>query len=113
MLPEKNRLRGSLAFDEVKGKGKMYQSDNFGLLVRNREDKDPSRFGIVVSTKISKKAVDRNRVKRQVRKAIRNYLGKIKDGHDAIVLARKGLLSVEPEYLDKEIKKALEESKLI
>ena len=113
MLPKKNRLRGSLTFDEVKSKGKMHQSDNFGLLVLKRDDNKPSRFGMVVSTKISKKAVDRNKAKRKVREAIRNYLDKINNGYDAIVLARKGLLTIEQEDLDKELKKALEESKLI
>lgn len=113
MLPDKNRLKGSLVFDEVKKQGKMYQSDTFGILVRKREDDEPTRFGIVVSNKISKKAVERNKVKRMLRKVIRKKLGKIKDGFDVVVLANKGLLKAEADDLEEELTKKLKEGKLI
>jgi ribonuclease P protein component len=103
MLPDKNRLKGALNFEKVKTRGEMYQSDNFGLLVREREDNNPSRFGIIVSTKISKKATDRNRIKRTLRKAIRLNLDKIKKGRDVVVLAKNGLLLLNAKEVEKEI----------
>ena len=113
MLPENNRLRGSLAFQKVKEEGKMHQSNTFGFLVRSRNDEDPTRFGVVVSTKISKKAVDRNKVKRMVKEAIRENLDKIKDGFDAVILAKKGLLEIDKKDLNKELEEALKKGKLV
>lgn len=46
-----------------------------------------SRFGITVGLKVSPKAVERNRVKRLLRAAIKNNLEKIKPGLDIVVVA--------------------------
>lgn len=113
MLPEENRLKVNLTFDEVKKEGKMYQSENFGILVRDRKDKNPTKFGIIVSTKISKKAVDRNRIKRMLRKAIKKSLDSVCVGKDVVVLARKGLLNVKKSDLETEFSKNLKQAKLI
>lgn len=44
-----------------------------------------SRFSIVVSLKISKKAVERNRIKRRIRSFIHTALPSIKKGYDVII----------------------------
>lgn len=113
MLPKKNRLKGNLTFEEVKKEGSMHQSRNFGLLVRKREDNQPTRFGFIVSTKISKKAVERNKIKRMLRDALRDKLDRIRKGYDAILLARSGLLKVKKDMLEKEIGKTLKEAGLL
>lgn len=46
-----------------------------------------SRYAVVVSTKVSKRAVDRNRIKRQVRPILRQMLHNIKP-HDLVVIAQ-------------------------
>jgi ribonuclease P protein component len=46
-----------------------------------------SRYAVVVSTKVSKRAVDRNRIKRQVRPILRKTLHNIKP-HDLVVIAQ-------------------------
>lgn len=46
-----------------------------------------SRYAVVVSTKVSKRAVDRNRIKRQVRPILRQTLHNIKP-HDLVVIAQ-------------------------
>lgn len=46
-----------------------------------------SRFGFVVSTKVSKKAVERNRIKRRLRDIIRKNIDNIKAGFDIVVIA--------------------------
>lgn len=113
MLPEKNRLKGSLTFEDVKKKGKMYQSDAFGLLVRQRNDNNPTKFGIVVSNRVSKKAVDRNRIKRELREALRNILDRIKGGADVVILTRKGLLDANTKDIEKDLKEKLKEASLL
>ena len=44
------------------------------------EDHPPSRLGISISQKVSKKAVIRNRIKRQIRAALRQLLPRLSPG---------------------------------
>ena len=55
-----------------------------------KTDQTLTRFGIIVTTKVSKKAVVRNKVKRRVREIIRQHLPQFKKGFDVIVFVLKG-----------------------
>ncbi|MEX1189761.1 MAG: ribonuclease P protein component [Bacteroidia bacterium] len=72
-LPKVERLSGKTDIEKLFKQGKRFRLEPF--LIVHRLRKTPSetslRFGISVSKKISKKAVDRNRIKRQVREAYR------------------------------------------
>lgn len=50
----------------------------------------PTRFGLSVSQKVSKRAVVRNRVKRLIRAAIRKLLPRVSPGWDFIVVVQPG-----------------------
>ena len=87
MLAKANRLRQERDFKGVAQKGKAVFSPSLSLkLIRNNSD--VSRFGIIVSTKVSKKAVLRNRLKRRLREIIRLNLPQLKKGFDIMVLTR-------------------------
>ncbi|HEX9601272.1 MAG TPA: ribonuclease P protein component, partial [Mariniflexile sp.] len=88
MLSQVNRLPSS-EFDKVKSHGKLYQGKFFGISALNRNDNKPSRFGFIISAKISRKAVDRNKIKRLMTKAIRNVVVRIAGGNDIIFLAKR------------------------
>jgi ribonuclease P protein component len=72
-FPKEERLHGRTTVAEVFAKGKRFQIDPYRIVWRTRAQDDlPSiRFGISVSKKISKKAVERNRIKRCNREAFR------------------------------------------
>jgi ribonuclease P protein component len=72
-FPKEERLHGRTTVAEVFAKGKRFQIDPYRIVWRTRSQDDlPSiRFGISVSKKISKKAVERNRIKRCNREAFR------------------------------------------
>ena len=95
MLAKENRLRLKNDFKRVFEKGK-FCGDKFLAIKVFPNSSDVSRFGFIVSKKISKKAVVRNKVKRRLRESVRLRLkdGLIKGGFDAIILTR-------PEIADK------------
>lgn len=69
-LPKKNVLRKKLDFDKVFKEGRAVKG-SFLLIRYIKRDSAFSRFGVVVSTKVSKKAVRRNRLRRIIMEELR------------------------------------------
>ena len=94
MLPQKYRLPGN-QIPEVLKKGKRFSFPLFNLVLLKPQTSNLkpqiSRFAFVVSTKISKKAVLRNRTKRLTAESVRLLLPQIKKGYDIIFFAKKPL----------------------
>lgn len=97
MLKKELRIRKQKDFDNIFSKG-AYFSEKFLALKVVENELEISRFGFIVSNKISKKAVERNRIKRLLRESVRLRWDKISPGFDAIFIFR-----------GKEIKKSLNE----
>jgi ribonuclease P protein component len=112
MLPKENRITDKQDFDEVKKKGKLVQSDSFAFGFIEKSADIPSRFGFVVSTKISKKATLRNRVKRAMREGVRQNLTYIKKGVDGVFLAKTAILNKPTPEIMKEVKDIIISSKI-
>jgi ribonuclease P protein component len=85
------RLRGRLAFDLVKAKGKKIKG-RFLILNYMPNDFSFSRLGVVVPRKYYKRAVERNRIKRCVREWFRlhKYL-LASPPRDVVVVALPGI----------------------
>lgn len=94
MLPRANRLNKQKDFDGVFGRGKTKQ-DNFLVLRFAPNSLGSSRFGLVVSAKAAKKAVDRNRLRRQMSEIIRLNWKNIKPGFDLVLVAKAKILGAE------------------
>lgn len=106
MLPKKYRLPLRTELKRVKKEGVLVQGKLFSLLVSRQPKKNqPSRFGFIISTKIHKKAVRRNQVKRLLSEAIIDLIAKIKPGFDAVFLAKKKIIGADLEEIRKEVKK--------
>ncbi len=107
MLNSRNRLKKKINFARIEIDGSMHQSKSFGLGIYDRKDNEPSRFGFIISTKISKKAVIRNRIKRIIADVIRRNLDKLKSGHDVLFLVKPQIVKLEKETLEKETYEAI------
>lgn len=92
MLARVNRLVGKNNFERIKKEGTFYQSDSFGVSFIKRSDMQPSRFGFIVSTKVSKDAPLRNKARRALREAVRQFLSYIKPGYDVVFLAKQTII---------------------
>lgn len=106
MLKRENRITKRKDFEEVKKKGRIYHFPIFGVLVLKTESKT-KEFGLVISKKISKKAVERNKVKRLLAEAIRRNLNKINEGYRMVFLVKPTILGKKSEEIEEEIIKLL------
>ena len=50
---------------------------------------DLNRFGFVVSSKVSNKAVVRNKIKRRLREIVKKEINSIPSGYDIVIVAKK------------------------
>ncbi|MBL7150438.1 ribonuclease P protein component [Candidatus Microgenomates bacterium] len=112
MLSKKFRLPGN-QIPLVLKKGKRFSFPLFNLVVCQQSQLLNSRFTFVVSTKISKKAVVRNRTKRLLSEAVRLLLPQIKKGFDIIFFAKKPFLEEKLQDVMPQVEKALNKIKLL
>lgn len=80
--------------------GKTYPGSFFNLAVSKKPTK--KRFAFVCGTKISKKAVERNRIKRQLAQAVWELWEEFKPG-DYIFYAKKTLLGKTAKEIKEEV----------
>lgn len=107
MLKKKYRLS-----DFKKLKSKTINSPLFTLKYLESGEK-VSKFAFVISKKIDKRAVTRNKVKRQISKALEGILEKITRGYNFIFIVKKEILTKNQGEITKEIERVfLERFKL-
>jgi len=87
------RVRADKRFQEIRRQGRSY-TNQFLVLCALSNDLDYSRFGFSVNSRIGN-AVQRNRIKRRLREAIRLRLGEIRPGWDIILIARRPIRSAD------------------
>jgi len=85
VLPNQNRLRRREDFAKVYAKGDRYRGTYLSLRILFDSNDPFIRIGIVVSKKVSKLAVSRNRFKRQLRAIFRQLLSQLKSGLQIVV----------------------------
>lgn len=112
MLLKENRLTQKKDFDKIFKEGKSFFSGIIGIKSTSNEF-DFSRFGIIVSNKISKKAVTRNKIRRQIREIIRLNLENIKKGMDIAIICNQGIEKKTYKEIEREILQILERIKLL
>ncbi len=90
MLPKNYRLTKKNDFAAVFKKG---QSVKYGFLVCRavKNNLPMSRFGFVVSKKISNKATIRNKVRRRLQNAVAGQLQNIKKPFDVVMVTLPGI----------------------
>jgi len=112
MLKKENRLIKKKDFDQVFEKGKSSFNKLLGIKAVDNKFSF-SRFGIIVSTKISKKAVERNKIKRRIRDVIQKDLENIEIGKDVVIITLPEIKNKEYEEIDRAIKSGLKKLKLL
>jgi len=85
MLAKKYKLKRNNDFKRILRQGQPYQ-ENFIKLKILKNDLEITRFGFVIGLKISKKATQRNKIRRQLEGTVQGNLDKINSGFDVVIL---------------------------
>lgn len=99
-LPKAHRLKRREEFNRIYQKGTRFKADCFTLRVLPRFHSTaraivssspkpldlPTRIGITISLKVDKRAVVRNRIRRQIQAIFRHFLPRLSSGWDVLVV---------------------------
>jgi ribonuclease P protein component len=114
MLNRRNRIGDSEKIEKLAKAGSVFKSDfllfrytRAGHVDRDQTltDETPSQFAVNVSKRIDKRAVIRNRLRRQINEALRLNLSLLPDGYRILVSARSSTAKRTPKF--QELSKAV------
>ena len=118
MLIKKFRITKEKEFEEFFGKklktngGRNVSTSSFVLKFFPNKLGNP-RFAIIISNKIDKRAVVRNKLRRWIREVIRLNLKDIKINTDCLFVVQKPVLKLEREEFKKEVLGLLKKANLL
>lgn len=102
MLSKKNRISSRQLLKKLFKKGKQYKNNNF--IFKFLPSIEPiSKFSIVISKKVATKAVDRNKLRRQIYDSIRNNIKLLKTDIVSIIIVKSNVVEAEFKDLNKGI----------
>lgn len=103
-LPKSYRLKRRQEFERVYRRGRRYPAQHLLLRVlgatpnRGSGPLPPSRIAVVVSLKVSKRAVVRNRLRRRIQAALTSLLSRLAPGYWVVITVKPG--AAECDYCD-------------
>ncbi|HKV58542.1 MAG TPA: ribonuclease P protein component [Ktedonobacteraceae bacterium] len=106
------RLRKSGDFQRVRQQGRSVSS-RLLILAWGPNDVARLRIGFVVSKRISKRAVERNHLKRLLGEAVRVFLPGLPSGIDIVISARNAANVADLPTLESDIRILLQRAKLL
>lgn len=108
MLDKKHRLPSSVSFKN----SKTFSGSAFFLKILKGQGEFP-RFGVVVGKKIDKRAVGRNKIKRQIRSSIEKLIPKMQEPSEVLIIARAGIREMGGDEIADLLKESFKKNKLI
>ncbi len=112
MLPRFNRLNADRDFSRLMKAGRFVHGRDVSL--KGAANKlAATRVGFSVGTKISKRAVVRNLLKRRLREIVRKQLPRIAPGYDLLFMAKPSAAKLDFAGLEKAVSDLLAKSGLL
>jgi ribonuclease P protein component len=96
MIPSPFRFHGHNSLRYVYANGKAIRSQALTLKVVKNDRRQQSRASIVVSKKVIKRAVGRNRIRRRLYECVRLRLPRLNDIYDIVLIATSAELRTMP-----------------
>ena len=111
MLDKSNRLKKRKEFGYIYKNGEIKYSKNMKLYFISSKQK-AVRIGLSVNNKVGH-AVTRNKIKRQMRAILREFLPQILPKHNLIFMVKDSIINLSFEEIKSEIKYLLNKSNLL
>jgi len=112
MLAKNNRLSGQKNFDRIL-KSQNTARGQFLYVKTIPNNLDQTRFGIIISNKISPLANKRNYVRRLIRQIISENIKQITLGLDIVILAKQNIIGTKLPDLRQDLEKVFIQTKII
>jgi len=110
MLAKNSRLKKNKEFDLVFKEGRTVYGGILGIKIRKNQ-LEVNRFGVLLSTKVSKLAVIRNLYKRRIKDILKTQDLEIKTGYDCVVIVLPTIINKSYQEIEAEIKTAFNKLK--
>lgn len=94
MLKKQYRITNPKDFERINKTGKQI-GNQYIIIKFLKNELDYSRIGFIISNRISKKAVERNKIKRQLREISRLSFDQIPAGYDIVVYVKTKILTID------------------
>lgn len=113
MLTYRNRFHGHGSIRYLYKNGQMIRSSLISVKYIQNPKRKHSRFTVVISKKVVKSAVGRNRIRRRIYEFIRLELPKLKGNHDvAIMVFSAEVLTIDHQSLTDLLKQSFSQAGL-
>ena len=113
MLPAKYKIREREVFELLKKEGASIRVKKFVFVFLKKEELANSKFGFVVSKKINKRAVVRNRIRRILQVALKKYLKEMTTNYYGLFIVREDISGMKAVELNADIEKVLGQAGII
>ena len=114
MLSRKNRFHGLGSLRRVYQDGQTARGPLFGIKVLANSRRRDWRAAVVVSRKVNKSAVARNRMRRRLYEALRPLAGQLDEPYDIVITVfNDGVLDVSHSQLAGQLQKQLKQLNII
>lgn len=114
MIPFRNRFHGHNSLRYVYKNGKAIRSRLLTVKTTTNKHRKESRVAVVISKKVLKSAVKRNRVRRRIYEYIRCQFPNLNDVYDIVVIISSGeILSISHTELSDQLFQLFKQSEII
>lgn len=114
MIGQKHRFHGHNSLRYVYSNGRTVRSQDMAIRYADNPRRKTYRCAVVVSKKVSKSAVTRNRIRRRIYELIRNYEDQIKGTPDIVVTVHNDTVATnDSQQLAKDMFKLINDASLI
>ena len=114
MISRKNRFHGYNSLRNVYRTGKVARGPLFAVKAAENPRRQSYRLAVVVSRKVSKSAVARNRIRRRLYETTRSFEPQLSGGLDIVITVfHDTVLEIPQKQLDGQVKKQLKELNLL
>ena len=110
MLKKTNRLAKTKDVQRTTMRGRSFFNPNFVIKYSASQSTAP-RFTVTIATKVSKRAVVRNKIKRIIREAVRTNMARFRSG-DYVIIVRPSMTAVPPKEIPQLILQAMMRNRL-